>query len=274
MAQIVSTGKTLSTTEYLRRKNKVRQKRRIILSLILLAIAAAIITLSRLPSLQIRNVVVAGATVTGEDAVKETVLEILRGNYFWLVPRSNALVYGKDKMEAEIAERFPRFSSVELSLDGLQTLQIEVSERDPHALYCSEEERCFFLDRRGFIFDYAPNFSEGVYFVYREESPMAEPMGQFLLPAEQFESLSQFLEKLPVLAMKPLMLKLTSEDYVLTLSNGSRILWSKAGDLERTFGNLESFLNSPGIKAQSDFLSRVSELDLRTEDKVFYRFNE
>lgn len=275
MAKIVSTGRTISTSEYLEKRNRARRKKYLVFCALFLMLLAALIMISRLPSLQIKEVSVAGAVATGPDAVVSSVGEKLAGRYLWLIPRSNALIYSKGEIKTKLARDFPRLSGVALSLDGLERLVVSVVEREPHALYCwGEANTCYFLDETGFIFDLAPTFSEGVYFTYFREPVLVEPLGQPLFPKEEFGRLETFVSALRSFGFDPLSLTLGESDIRLSLSGGAQIFWSRTSDLERTLANLGAFLNSSAIKAQKDFLEKVAELDLRTEDKVFYRFNE
>ncbi len=271
---IVSTGKTLSTTEYYEKKRKAAKKRRIIVGGILFVLLVASVFLSRLESLRIKDVVVNGTQAIDAAKVEAKVAEELEGSFFWIIPRDNALLYGENRIRARLKEQFPRFSSITLSLEGLKTLQVSVVERQPHALYCEGAELCWFLDSEGFVFDAAPTFSEGVYFTYTEKPALESPLGHSLLPREEFQALDRFVGSLPMLGLTPLALEIASADMTLELTGGARILWGRESDLERTFGNLESFLKSPTIQAQADFLSKIGVLDLRTEDRVFYRFEE
>jgi hypothetical protein len=271
---IVSTGKTISTTEYLNRKQKARRRRQIIISSLLGLLLVGLIIVSRLPQFQIRTVNVVGAEVTGEDAVREGVEERLNGSYLWIVPHRNVFVYGKDRMREELALRFPRFSSIEISLDGFNAINIEVVERDPFALYCKSAELCWFIDERGYVFDSAPSFSEGVYFVYKTEPALDDPLGQFMVDLSKFAELSKFISSLKTLGVTPLSALISPADLVVQIDGGGTIRLAAGSDLEHTFANLSLFLKSPAVVAQQDFLTKFSELDLRTEDKVFYRFHE
>ncbi len=272
MANIVSTGRTISTNEYLEKRNRMKRKKRIIVSVILLALLAALLVVSRLRKFQIENVVVTGAVATGADTVAAGVKEALSGNYLWIVPHSNALLYRKGKMKEELAKRFPRFSRIDLSLEGLKTLVIDVDEREPFALYCRSAETCWFLDREGFVFDRAPNFSEGVYFAYEISPAPEDPEGKTLFGVGEFPKIRDFISAIHSLGFEPFTLSVENEDFYLHMKSGTEIVWSKGTDVERSLNNLKAFLSSPAILAEKDFISRVRRLDLRTEDKVFYSF--
>lgn len=268
MSKIVSTGKTISLEEY--HKKRVREHRRRVrwwMSGIFILLIA-LVFVSRLETFRISEVAVEGAKVITNDEVKRNVLAALSGKYFWLVPKSNAAIFPREEVAASLMKEFPRLASVELNVERENTLRVLVTEREPYALYCMDV--CYFLDEHGFIFDTAPDFSGVVYFVYAREVPMENPSGSQFMPVEEFENLSTFIQDLSKLSFEPVRL----DDYDLTMNNGSRMLLPEKSDLVTLFSNLESFLESETIRSQRNFLDKVVLLDLRTENKIFYRFRE
>lgn len=275
--KIVSTGGTISTETYLARRRVARRKRQIFVSASLLILLVLLVVISRLERFRIQDISVTGANVIGADTVTEFTQNILSGYYLWLIPHNNALIYPRGELKRALANNFPRFSSVNVALSGLNKLNVTVVEREPFALYCSavdatEISPCYFLDNSGFIFDSAPAFSGGVYFVYASLETIDNPLGRQLLPQDQFQMLVKFIDKLPELGVIPLTLKLNEGYFELTLPHDAHLLWSRDSDFTLIYSNLEVFLKSETIISQKDFLSKVSELDLRTDNKVFYTF--
>ncbi|MEK7148244.1 MAG: hypothetical protein AAB758_03010, partial [Patescibacteria group bacterium] len=189
--KIVSSGGTISTDTYLERKRRARRQRLTFLFSSLLILIILIAAISRLDRFRIQDISATGANVIGAGTVTEFSRNVIDGYYFWLVPRDNALVYPRGELRNALLKKIPRFSSVSLSLAGLNKLDVEVVEREPFALYCGESSTtensiCYFLDNTGFIFDLAPAFSDGVYFVYASRTPIDSPMGKQFLPPEEF----------------------------------------------------------------------------------------
>jgi hypothetical protein len=273
--KIVSTGRTISTTEYYEKKLKERRRRRLLVVGCLLLVAGLAVFLSRLEQVRIREVTVSGARVIPEDKVIAAASEAISGYYLYLIPRNNALLYPRQGVEETLSQTFPRTSSVSASLAGMNALNIEVSEREPYALYCPPgEATCYFLDYQGFIFDISPTFSEGVYFTYSFESPLPDPLGREMLPVEEFQALAQFIEGLPRLGLDAYRAVISADSFEVILPREARVLAPRGVNLALIYSNVGSFLESDEIKGDKDFLSRFSELDLRTENKVFYRFRE
>ena len=273
MAKIVSTGRTISLEEYHNKRVCERRRRFFLWFTLVFLLVVALVLISRIEKIQISDIQVEGAKVVAEEDVRQSVLRILSGRYFWLVPKGNVALYPRAEIEENLAREFSRFSDVALSLEGLERLVVSVVEREPFALYCPPEDaKCFFLDESGFIFGEAPDFSGAVYFIYSMEPPLENPKGREFLPEEEFSALSDFLEMLSSLGFKPVSLMSLERGFDITMKNGSRMLLPEAADLAPLALNLESFLKSENIASQKNFLDEVFLLDLRTKNKIFYRF--
>lgn len=250
-----------------------------IVSALVVVLSILVVMALRLQGGRISKINVYGAEVISPELIVSTASEVISGYYLWVIPRNNFILYPENKLLSEIRTRFPRFSSVDISLTSLTDLDIAVSEREPFALYCgdvskpNESSSCYFLDRTGLIFDRAPSFSSGVYFVFASTSPALEPLGQVLLPSSEFESLMNFVDRLATLGIKGDTLVMSPDDFTMTTTNDGEVIWRRSTPYDIVFSNLESFLTEPSIASQRDFVQRVRTLDLRTEDKVFYRFN-
>lgn len=275
--KLVSTGKTIASPEFYEKRKKARRTRNIILSILLLLLVTGLVYSTYLKSLRISEVQVVGNKVISSEDVRQTAQVILSQKYGKLIPKDNALIFPKKALMKKLTATYPRFSSIEFSQPSLKTLEVSVSERSPYALYCGaatntdETNVCYFLDEQGYIFDRAPSFSSGVYFVYALEKPLEKPVGQNFLTPEIFASLKDFVESTHSLGLTPLALSLDAEHYKLYLKNGGVMQWKRSDDLSLIYSNLESFLNEKSIKADKTFLSEVAELDFSTPNKVFYK---
>lgn len=277
--KIVSTGGTISTFEYLEKKLRARRRRWVFTGFSLLILLIVAVVLSRQEKLRIQEVLVTGAHVTPVEDISAAATEALAGYYFWLVPKDNAVIYPRAYVRSVLSRTFSRLSSVSLSLTGLTVLNIDVVEREPFALYCKEvlvsvedSPSCYFLDETGFIFDSAPFFSTGVYFIYALETPLENPLGVAIMPQAEFEILDKFIVSLEPLLGQSQGVSLSPTEARLFLEHKLTLLWRREDDMSHLLSNLESFLTSPTIKEQKNFLQNLEELDLRTEDKVFYKF--
>lgn len=279
MTKIVSTGRTLFSEENYQKRKQVRKKKMTFWAVVFLILLIAVVLVSRIGKFQVGEVRVEGAQVIPPEEIIKSVLESFSGNYFWLIPKSNVMIFPRGKVREDLFEKFPRFSSVELSLEDT-TLLAKVEERKPFALYCPSAERpedaaaCFFLDETGFIFDEAPAFSGTVYFVYSVLPTLENPKGSQLLPEENFRKLDAFIQALKKFGFEPIAVEVGSIETRLTLPHNSYVIWNSQDDLTLLYSNLEAFFNSEAIKSQPGFAAKLKSLDLRTENKVFYTFKK
>ncbi len=266
--RIVSTGATLASEKFLEKKRRIRKKKILLVLFLILIFFVFLFFVLRNDRLRIREFAVSGNEVINAEDIIASVTRSLSGWYFYLIPRDSVLLYPKSAMIEELSRHYPRISYAGASLDGIRKLAITVSERKPYALYCPKSsESCYFLDREGFIFDQAPVFSEGVYFTYLSDME-GDPRGKSLMSSDEFRELSQFVENLEFLGAEPFSLTLSDYQRILKISGNAEIIWSHDNDLYLIFSNLESFIRDRG----DDFWEKILEVDLRTEDKVFYKF--
>ena len=269
--KIVSKGRVLNSREFYERKIKRRKFFLVLLSIGAILFVSILIYLARLERFLIKDVTVLGEDVVDKEEIRQITRETITGNYLWLIPRSNAMFYPGTAIERNLIKRFPRLKSVYLNVEKVQTLAVAVDERKPSALYCTLQ--CFFLDEEGLIFAEAPSFFGGtVYFTYTTKSPIENPLGKKILNTDEFESLTKFIKNLIALAVVSSAIEIGEKEYSLVLSNGGKIIWRSDASLALIRSNLEAFLSNESIKSQKDFLDRIELLDLRIENKVFYRF--
>lgn len=278
--KIVSTGATLSSPEYHKKKRKERKRKLIIFSSAAFITLIVIVLLLRLEQIQVSEISMEGNEVVSDEKAVVVVKSALSGNYLGLIPRTNALLYSKSRVKESLSKEFPRFSSVEVSLDGINSIKITVTEREPYALYCDSAERpqnasaCFFLDKEGFIFDEAPAFSGTVYFVYASEQKIETSLGQELMPRSEFKEFAGFIGQLSLLGFQPLAALVGETDLVVVMPRQARLLMRREDDFSEVYSTLEAFLNNESIREQGNFLEKLSELDLRTRNKVRWTLKE
>ncbi|MBI1974239.1 MAG: hypothetical protein HYS51_00020 [Candidatus Zambryskibacteria bacterium] len=271
--RIISSGRAIHSPEFYKKKQKAKRIKFALFILGILAFLTGIVFFLRWQKFLITEVEIADIIVVDREDMAAAVNQELSGYYFFVIPKNNALIYRRGHIKEALLQEFPRFKSLSLNLEGFKKLAIIADERKPSALYCLETDNCFFLDENGLIFAHAPSFSDGVYFIYKTAEPMENPMGQQLLPEHDFKGLAKFFNTtLPDLNVHVSSFEIGSDDYRLVLNSGGKIIWKRYVDLALIYSNLEAFLLDEAIKSQKDFMEKIEHLDLRTENKVFYKF--
>lgn len=262
---------------------KMERKRRIRQILIILALAVLIgtpIYLLRTSRFLISAVEIKGNAVTPSEKIQAITAQDLAGNYLWIFPKSNILLYPKQKIKSDLLSQIPRLKSVDVSLSSPRSLRVSVLEREPFALYCRDVSNpnvpagCYFLDQSGYIFAEAPAFSNGVYSVYGSDPALESPISSIYMSEEEFAPLDPFIKSLSEAGLYPQAFTLKGDEYDLTLSNKALIKWNKDDDLEKVKSNLESFVLDPAFSQESGGLDHILYIDLRFGNKVFYKFRD
>lgn len=216
--------------------------------------------------IQVKEISVTGNTVTKTEDIMSKAQAALSGDYLWVVPKSNTLLYPRSAIVKELLTSIPRLASVNIALSNATGIKIDVIERQPYALYCSSQ--CYFLDKEGFIFSSAPSFSNGVYMIYKNEPAFEDPLGQAYLMPETFSKLDQFVRNLPRTGITPQSVKKSGDEYEATLKEGPVLKWREGQNLDTLYTNLKSFLLDSSIKKS---MSQFGYIDLRFDNKIYYK---
>lgn len=276
--KIVSSGKGIHSPEFHQKKRKERNIRLAIAVLLIVVFVAIPTYLLKTKRFLISSVEVKGNSVTKTEDIEQIVSDKISGNYLWLFPKSNDVLYPKSMIKNVLLQNIPRLSSVTISLSNPNLLSVSVVERQPFALYCTDisppaggsnnSNGCFFLDKTGYIFSEAPSFSGGVYFVYTSEPVFDTPLRQSFLNPARFSELAPFVSSLGHIGLYPKIFVDKGNEYDLELSNGGKIVIRSDSDLVRIADDLEAFLNSPKIEAEKNFIKRIVSLDLRFGNQI------
>ncbi len=170
---------------------------------------------SKQEKLNISNINITGNKIVKSEYILEIINKNIDGNYFWLFSKSNILIYPKSKIKEELMNNFLRIEDLIISFKNLQSIEINIKERKPFALYCENivvgllqndgnnsqlatstdlemissdevknlthgelnDEICYFMDNEGYIYAEAMSFSKDVYFKYQQEITKENHLG-------------------------------------------------------------------------------------------------
>lgn len=227
-----------------------------------------IIFLSRYSKILISEIKVEGAVVVSPDDLKKNVEEKISGQYLYVFPRRNALLYPKNLILKSILADFPRVESVKVARSGWQTLIVSIEERKPSALWCagdraSQPSSCFFFDSTGFIFDHAPDFSGSTYLRYYG-GITGTPIGQIFTPKLPFPDIKNILTFLSSQNLPIAHVVTRDYDYDLETSDGRRILINPEQSVPKTLDNLSVIL-----KQRKNATTSWQYIDLRFGNKIY-----
>jgi len=274
------------------KKEKSKKKLRgffwFILILVVLYIGLGL--LSHLKSLVIDDIKVVGAEVLDKDELREKVLDYLSGNSALLYAKGNIFLFSKNKLEDFVYKEFPRVYQVLDIERQKQTLLIEIEERTSAYLWCGRnapvyqdrfsDKDCYFIDQKGFIFDKAPFFTDGVYLSFYGGVSDKDPIGQTLQTKNSMEAIKDFVTAIEDAGIKTHSLVLNEDGQHFILLD----IITNTGDFSKIIFNEDEKISDISAKTAvalegEDFLSDfelskeyLEYIDTRFKNRVFYKF--
>lgn len=246
--------------------------------LILLSIAIIVTSIwygTRLESLTITEIEVAGGETIAHDFLREQIEQQLEGDYLRLIPRRFAYLYPKDDIIAALAG-IPRLKDISLIREGGKKVTLIVTEYEPAALWCNNEETesCLLLDETTFAFAAAPALAGETFLRY--VSIGDEPkIGETILTSSE---LATYKVAASALEAKGWRVKQVSVDgardafLLLKGGEGSEIILSLKDDGAVIADNFRTVINSEEFNDLEP--GGFQYMDLRFGNKVFVNRTE
>ncbi len=278
------------TIEIKNRKRKILQKKIIIFSVIFLVSFIGLSFLSKWSELNITKFEYTGNKIVDSSDIEKIVLENISGRYVWLFPKTNFALYPKGNIRKDLVEKFKRFKEININLKDLNTLEINVVEREGEYMWCGdllpedlsqiEGRKCYFMDNTGYIFDEAPYFSGEIYFrFYGILSENSEnPVNSVFMP-ENFPRIAKLKDMLEAIDLKPIAFLLKEDgDIEFYLSpkgtlTKPKIILKLNSDFDKIIENLHASIQTEPL--YSDLKNKYDSLlyiDMRFGNKVYYKF--
>ena len=274
--------------ELKRKKHKSARKKMTIFLIILFLIFLGLSFASRIPAFNINNVSVSGNRIVESKDIENIIKSEISGHYLWLFPKTNFLIYPKHQILNELNNKFKRLKSISIGVDNFKSLNVSVSEYEGKYLWCgtlipalrsnSEDNKCYFLDSDGYIFDEAPYFSGNVYFKFYGDLNEENPTGSYFMK-DKFTKIVEFKNTIEKMNLKPTAFWLDNnrEEGSFSISSepamGPSIIFKIDSDYENMAENLQAAISTEPL--HTDLLTKLPSLlylDLRFGNKVYYKF--
>ena len=279
-----------------RRAMPLRARRRRWLALkifaVVLVIAGAVWGVSYasyLPQFSVQTINISGAENVPADLIQSYALTILDDGSHHFISRDNIFIYPRAVLERDIVGYFPRINSASVSRPDYfsTTLDIQVTERQPYALWCDDSGSCYQMDSGGFIFAEAsasstPDsarpqtsyiFKGGLSDPEASSTPgsiPSSPIGESYVPAH-LPGIVALLKYLGQSGFNPEGVTVESDqDFSIPLTEGFFLKASFGEDAETLTHNLQLVLAPDALQGKEAELEYV---DLRFGDRVYYKLN-
>ena len=266
----------ISSTLNKKRKIAFIKKVGVIFIFVLFFISLFVLFLT-IDKIKIKNIVVVGnSSVLTEDIVT-VIQKELDEKYLWIISTNNIFLLQRFEIPAEILENIKKINTVKISLQGLDTLKVVVSERVSESLWClgtpEDSNVCYFMDSDGFVFNKAPELTNNVFIKYYGVILKDNPIGENYFSLDKFKDIINFISEIKKIGFKPESFSAISESqYEIVLLEKAKIIFDDKEDILKNISKLNTLIQNNYIKTSSDFLLKISHIDLRYGNKVHYDF--
>ncbi|MEK7185225.1 MAG: hypothetical protein AAB726_01245 [Patescibacteria group bacterium] len=274
-----------------------RRKRWVIVLVSFALVIASGFGLSRFsfsPQVSLSAVHVRGASLIPESEIKKIVEKQTATAFLGVLSRNNLLLAPRENIEADIKNLFKTIEFAEVSFNSPHDLVVSVRERVPAALWCGDSDgsgdvavsaanvaadaaqKCFYLDKTGYIFSEAPVFGGDVFIMWngflKTPEDSTTPVGQHIMPQVSFEKLNSFVKDVAKLGLKTVsIVEISESELELHLANGGVIVVNRKMSYEQTLQNIESIVAAKQVEFRGSFIDRVEKVDVRFSGKAFVK---
>lgn len=224
---------------------------------------------SRLESLTITEVKVAGGETVDHNVVQSIAETELKGDYYRLVPKRFAWAF-PEAIIMEKTKSLERVKDVWLERPDGNTLMVNFTEYRPYALWCPSlktNDLCVFLDETGYAFSLAPSLIGSSFLRYFNNSEVKVGEQPFTFEfMRDTDYLAREMRKQFNFSITQIE-QVGAEEVFYHLSEGGVVKTTLRQSAEDTLNNLSVILFSEDFRHLS--AENFSYIDLRFGDKVF-----
>lgn len=250
---------------------------RILFWFVIVALLTGVVVALRHPSLQITKVDVEGVEVLDPEIIKGNAHEYLNGKVLWVFPRSSIFLASSKKIEGRTRELSTRVQSVEVEKHSFQRISIRITEYTPSYVWCRYDElsECYFMTAGGIVYSKAPQFSGAVY-----TRIIAGPEGELpftALSPEDLAKIEVYKIELPKKQIYPEVFTYR-DGRMLTVTASTKtnpkteILLRAEAQTETILDAIAATLRTPEFNTQYSTGKKILYIDMRSTNKVVYRF--
>ena len=286
--------------ELKKRRQRVILNKILIFLLGLAVIFISSVYISRLDSLNIKEIEIVGNKIVETEILKTALEQQITGKYLWLFPKTNILYYPQNAIKNELQNKFKRLQDINLSIKNYKTLKVSLSERIALYTWCGVKipevpeallvessiskasgtnQKCYFMDEDGYVFDEAPYFSGDIYFKFYGLLDTVNPLGSYF-SKQNFKQLILFKDVLVGMKLKIAGLNIINNEdaEMIFLKEASsetepKIIFKINADFQHIAENLQAAINTEPLKSKFKNKYRALQyIDLRFENKVYDKF--
>jgi cell division septal protein FtsQ len=222
--------------------------------------------ISKIEKINIKEINIKNTNTVDPKNIKEIVKTNLDGNYFWrFYSKKNILIYPKQRIKEKILSEYSEIKEIDLNLDLPNTLNVDVLEYKPYALWCKTD--CYLIDKTGYLFKKTKDKQD--FFEYQTSLPSEteNTLRSRVFKEKKFDEIDSFVKLIEGSNLNPT--KLVSEDnkkYELYFNESSKIIFNDEQNIRELMDNFQAVLN-----IEDFYINNIEYIDLRFGNKVFYK---
>ena len=233
--------------------------------------------------MRITQVMVTGTQVLTPEMITDTVHQYTDSKKFFILERGN-IVFRGAHVENVLHATYPRIKTVNVRRTSFHTLSVSVVEYTQSYLWCGQTPTtsvaCMYVDQDGTLFSEAPEIS-GVVYVKLFTPISNASIGQPVLPADRFRVVQTYINEFTTAGLAPYALSCDADrECVMYLSSvfdvtHQAIKINTRRDPHETLDTLVAALRTEPLQTKwNTQRSAFSYIDLRFENKVYYKWND
>ncbi|HAS00008.1 MAG: hypothetical protein US57_C0008G0027 [Candidatus Moranbacteria bacterium GW2011_GWC2_37_73] len=226
--------------------------------------------------LQIVNITVLGTKELNGQEIQQIVSDSLQGKYLGIIPRNNFLFVSQRKFENLLNDKFKKIRTLSVIKKFPDTVSIEIDERKALLVWCSSE-KCYLLDENGTAYSEAdfssPDLMGNNLLQINETNRRDVTIGDKIIEPSYEQYALAIKDSLAALGFEATGQYFTpsrmAEEINVKTNQETEFYFSTQFSLDSAIRTLETVLKK---EIPEDKKGEIAYIDLRNENKVFYKF--
>ncbi len=221
------------------------------------------------PAFHLKEVRIEGGESIKNQEIRSMVEEQLNEKVLFFSTR-NIFFLELKNLQKEILEKFPQIAQLSLARKIPDILSINIQERKPVAVFC-QNEKCFFLDKEGIIFEHFSDELNMKDFVsFKKKIDRRLSLGERVVKKEKISKILEIdssLKKELTVSLEEIII-ISQERLNIKTSEGWEIYFNLEEDIEWQLTKLYLVLEE---KVSSERRGELEYVDLRFS-RIYYKY--
>jgi len=253
------------------RKTKMKRRKSMLFLMCLIFLIVLVYIFLFSPLFKIKAVEVFGNREVSSEEVKNSF------NY------GNIFLTTESKVRDDLIKIIPKISDLEISKNLIKrSVKLTIEERERLGITCQISEQgtenneqvgdCFYIDKKGVIFEDAPQTSGSLILLIKDYSQREFYLGKKIFEQRIVDFISQARQGLSseigLIALDFNVLSFPPKDLKVMTSEGWYIIFDLEGDIKNQLRSIGAALNE---KIKEEERKNLEYIDLRIENRIYYK---